>query len=197
MREKLCLAKGIDRDKIVRDIQPICFENAVLGLHRRALRSPSRRAAARQLRLPKAIGDRAAGVLHSGFCCRGPQGRSRTRQSRRNAAQRGNRMLLRSSQATSPLPRRRAQSVSRTTANKVRNKALARYPERSRARMQLTSFPESTASPMCRHEFDYYTGELKIVRENPILQRRERAEVRCYGADDVREGVAIMQHGGR
>lgn len=42
-------------------------------------------------------------------------------------------------------------------------------------------------------QFDYYTGELKIVREIPY-SKGERSQVRCYGADDVREGVAIMHH---
>ena len=41
-------------------------------------------------------------------------------------------------------------------------------------------------------EFDYFTGELKIVKETAYSDG-ERAAVRCYGADDVREGVAIMQ----
>ncbi len=41
-------------------------------------------------------------------------------------------------------------------------------------------------------EFDYFTGELKIVSEKAFSEG-ERAAVRCYGADDVREGVAIMQ----
>ncbi len=40
-------------------------------------------------------------------------------------------------------------------------------------------------------KFDYYTGELNIVREIKYSDT-ERAAVRCYGADDVREGVAIM-----
>ena len=44
-------------------------------------------------------------------------------------------------------------------------------------------------------QFDYYTGELKIVREIRYSET-ERADVRCYGADDVREGVAIMHHEG-
>ena len=44
-------------------------------------------------------------------------------------------------------------------------------------------------------EFDYYTGELKIVKEK-AYSKGERAQVRCYGADDVREGVAIMRHEG-
>ena len=42
-------------------------------------------------------------------------------------------------------------------------------------------------------EFDYFTGELKIVSEKAFSEG-ERAAVRCYGADDVREGVAIMQY---
>ena len=40
-------------------------------------------------------------------------------------------------------------------------------------------------------QFDYYTGEVKIVKET-AYSKGERAKVRCYGADDVREGVAIM-----
>ena len=42
-------------------------------------------------------------------------------------------------------------------------------------------------------QYDYYTGELKIVQTIPYSDG-EKAKVRCYGADDVREGVAIMQH---
>ena len=44
-------------------------------------------------------------------------------------------------------------------------------------------------------QFDYYTSELKIVREVKYSDT-ERANVRCFGADDVREGVAIMHHEG-
>ena len=40
-------------------------------------------------------------------------------------------------------------------------------------------------------QFDYYTGELKVVREIAYSDG-PRAKVKCYGADDVREGVAIM-----
>ena len=44
-------------------------------------------------------------------------------------------------------------------------------------------------------KFDYYTGKLNIVKEI-AYSKGERAAVRCYGADDVREGVAIMHHEG-
>ena len=40
-------------------------------------------------------------------------------------------------------------------------------------------------------QFDYYTGELKVVSEIAYSDG-PRAKVKCYGADDVREGVAIM-----
>ena len=42
-----------------------------------------------------------------------------------------------------------------------------------------------------RTEFDYYTGEVKEVEATPYSEGL-RSKVRCYGADDVREGVAIM-----
>ncbi len=44
-------------------------------------------------------------------------------------------------------------------------------------------------------KFDYYTGVLSIVKEVPY-STGEKAAVKCYGADDVREGVAIMHHEG-
>ena len=40
-------------------------------------------------------------------------------------------------------------------------------------------------------EFDYFTGELKVVSET-AYSNGDRAKVRCYGSDDVREGVAVM-----
>ena len=43
--------------------------------------------------------------------------------------------------------------------------------------------------------YDYKTGKLTIVNEK-AFSNGERAQVRCYGADDVSEGVAIMIHEG-
>jgi hypothetical protein len=42
-------------------------------------------------------------------------------------------------------------------------------------------------------EYDYYTGELKIVKTTAFSDG-DRAKVRCYGADEVNEGVAIMRY---
>ena len=44
-------------------------------------------------------------------------------------------------------------------------------------------------------KFDYLSGKLHVVREIAYSQG-EKAKVRCYGADDVREGVAINHHEG-
>ena len=44
-------------------------------------------------------------------------------------------------------------------------------------------------------QFDYATGELKVVNETRY-SAGECGDVHCYGADDVREGVAIMHHEG-
>ena len=75
-------------------------------------------------------------------------------------------------------------------ANKVRKKPL---------RVILNGLGKDAAQIISRingftgveTEFDYYTGELKILSET-AYSKGERAAVRCYGADDVREGVAIM-----
>ena len=76
------------------------------------------------------------------------------------------------------------------SANKVRQKPL---------RVILNGLGKDAAQIISRingftyvqTQFDYFTGELKVVSETPY-SKGERAAVRCYGADDVREGVAIM-----
>ena len=44
-------------------------------------------------------------------------------------------------------------------------------------------------------EFDFYTSELKVVKEI-AYSKGLRSKVRCFGANDVREGVAIMHYEG-
>ena len=44
-------------------------------------------------------------------------------------------------------------------------------------------------------KFDYFTGKLDIVQKI-AYSNGERSAVECYGADDVREGVAIMHLNG-
>ena len=78
------------------------------------------------------------------------------------------------------------------TANKVRQKPL---------QVILNGLGKDAAYIISRingftyveTEYDYYTGELKVVYTKAFSDG-ERAKVRCYGADDVNEGVAIMRH---
>ena len=75
-------------------------------------------------------------------------------------------------------------------ANKVRKKPL---------RVILNGLGKDAAQIIARingftyveTEYDYYTGELKEVFRKAYSDG-PRAKVNCYGANDVREGVAIM-----
>ena len=75
-------------------------------------------------------------------------------------------------------------------ANKVRQKPL---------RVILNGLGKDAAQIISRingftyvqTKFDYFTGKLKVVKKIAYSEG-ERASVNCYGADDVREGVAIM-----
>ena len=78
-------------------------------------------------------------------------------------------------------------------ANKVRQKPL---------RVILNGLGKDAAQIISRingftyvqTQFDYFTSELKIVKEVPYGNNPSRLKVKCYGADDVREGVAILWH---
>ena len=76
-------------------------------------------------------------------------------------------------------------------ANKVRQKPL---------RVILNGLGKDAAQIISRingftyvqTQFDYFTSELKVVKEVPYGNNPSRLKVKCYGADDVREGVAIL-----
>ena len=78
------------------------------------------------------------------------------------------------------------------SANKVRTKPL---------RVILNGLGKDAAKIISRingftyvqTEFDFFTGDLKVVEEK-AYSNGDRAKVKCYGAFDVREGVAIMHH---
>ncbi len=76
-------------------------------------------------------------------------------------------------------------------ANKVRKKPL---------RVILNGLGKDAAQIISRingftyvqTKFDYFTGDLAVVKEVPYGNNPNRLKVKCYGADDVREGVAIL-----
>ncbi|MBE6792416.1 MAG: GGGtGRT protein [Ruminococcaceae bacterium] len=186
----LCLSKGIDVDAIVKGVQPIAFENAVwaytLGVALALKRGVTNAA-------------EASAVIGEGlqaFCVPGS-----VAEQRKVGLGHGNlgKMLL--SEETdcfaflagheSFAAAEGAIGIART-ANKARKSPL---------RVILNGLGKDAAYIISRingftyveTEYDFYTGELKIVNEKPFSDG-ERAKVKCYGANDVLEGVAIMKY---
>ena len=184
----LCDSKGIDVEAIVKGIQPIAFENAVwaytLGAAI-AIKKGSKNAAEAAENI---------GLGLQAFCIPGS-----VADSRDVGIGHGNlgAMLLREETKCfcflagheSFAAAEGAIGIART-ANKVRKEPL---------RVILNGLGKDAAYIISRingftsveTEYDYYTGELKIVKETPF-SKGEKAKVRVYGADDVSEGVAIM-----
>ena len=186
--QKIGLEKGIDAYKIPKDIQPICFENVcwayVLGTAIAIKKGCTKAADA-----AKVIGE---GL--QAFCIPGS-----VADDRKVGLGHGNLASMLLSEDTkcfaflagheSFAAAEGAIGLARS-ANKVRKTPL---------RVILNGLGKDAAFIISRingftyvqTEFDYLTGKVKIVREKAYSDG-ERAKVRCYGADDVREGVAIM-----
>ncbi|MDD7470953.1 MAG: GGGtGRT protein [Oscillospiraceae bacterium] len=188
----LCLSKGIDVEKEVKGVQPIAFENAVwaytLGVAV-ALKSGKTKAA-----------DAAAaiGIGLQAFCIPGS-----VADQRKVGLGHGNlgAMLLDDNTKCfaflagheSFAAAEGAIGIARS-ANKVRKEPL---------RVILNGLGKDAAMIISRingftyvqTSYDYYTGELTVVKETAYSDG-ERSKVRCYGADDVNEGVAIMRKEG-
>ena len=188
----ICLKAGINVEEIVKGVQPIAFENAVWAYTTGAaiaLKKGTKKAA-------DAAEDIGIGL--QSFCIPGS-----VADQRQVGLGHGNlaAMLLREETACfaflagheSFAAAEGAIGIART-ANKVRKNPL---------RVILNGLGKDAAFIISRingftyvqTKYDYYTGELKIVKET-AYSNGERAKVRCYGADDVSEGVAIMRHEG-
>ncbi len=189
---QLCLDKGVDVEKIVKGIQPIAFENAVWAY--------TLGAAVAFKKNSKSAAEAAEniGIGLQAFCIPGS-----VADSREVGIGHGNlgAMLLREETKCfcflagheSFAAAEGAIGIART-ANKVRKEPL---------RVILNGLGKDAAYIISRingftsveTEYDYYTGELKVVKETPFSDG-EKAKVKVYGADDVSEGVAIMIHEG-
>ncbi len=190
--EKICRDKGIDPYKIAKEIQPICFED-VCWAYVAGAAIAIQKGCSKASEAAKAIGE---GL--QAFCLPGS-----VAEDRKVGLGHGNLAAMLLSEETecfaflagheSFAAAEGAIGIAKS-ANKVRKKPL---------RVILNGLGKDAAQIISRingftyvqTQFDYYTGELAIVREIPY-SKGERAEVRCYGADDVREGVAIMQKEG-
>ncbi len=188
----VCDEKGIDVAAIVKGIQPICFENACWAY------TVGAAIAIKKGVKTAADAARAIGEGLQSFCIPGS-----VADDRKVGLGHGNLGAMLLSEETkcfaflagheSFAAAEGAIGIARS-ANKVRKDPL---------RVILNGLGKDAAQIISRingftfveTEFDYYTGELKIVSEKAYSDG-ERAKVRCYGADDVREGVAIMHKEG-
>ena len=189
---EICKAAGFDPYEIVKGIQPICFENACwaycVGAAIALKQNVSTAAEAAQ----------CIGVGLQAFCIPGS-----VAEDRKVGLGHGNlgAMLLRDeTKCFAFLAGHESFAAAEGAIGIVRNANKAR---KEPLRVILNGLGKDAAQIISRingftyvqTQFDYYTGELKIVKETAYSDG-ERANVRCYGADDVREGVAIMHHEG-
>ena len=184
----ICAEKGLDPYKTCEETQPICFENAkwayVVGAAI-AIKKGCKNAAD----AAEAIGE---GL--QAFCIPGS-----VADDRKVGIGHGNlaaRLLREETQCFAFLAGHESFAAAEGAikiaemANKVRKNPL---------RVILNGLGKDAAQIISRingftyvqTKFDYYTGELAIVKEPPYSIGL-RGKVRCYGADDVREGVAVM-----
>ena len=185
----MLLEKGIDVEAIVKGVQPICFENAVwaytLGTAiavKRGLKSAADCAAAigeglEAFTVPGSVAEqRKVGLGH------GNLGAMLLRDETECFAFLAGHESFAAAEGAIGIAR---------TANKARKKPL---------RVILNGLGKDAAYIISRingftyveTDYDFKTGELKVVREKAFSDG-ERAAVKCYGANDVLEGVAIMK----
>ena len=186
--EKICIGKGVDVRKIVKDIQPISFENAgwayLVGAAA-AIKKGQKNAAdiaetlgegLQSFCIPGSVADdRQVGIGHGNLAS----------------------MLLREETTCFAFCAGHESFAAAegaiglaNSANKARKVPL---------RVILNGLGKDAAHIIARVKgfthvataFDYKTGKISVVKEKAYSTGKQAA-VRCYGADDVREGVAIM-----
>ena len=190
--KEICTQKGIDVEAIVKGIQPIAFENAVWAYTvgaAIAIKSGVKSAAEaaekigvglQSFCIPGSVADqRAVGLGH------GNLGAMLLREETKCFCFLAGHESFAAAEGAIGIAR---------TANKVRKEPL---------RVILNGLGKDAAYIISRINgftsvetaYDYKTGKLNIVSEK-AFSSGDRAKVKCYGADDVNEGVAIMRHEG-
>ena len=188
--KQFCLDKGVDAESIVRGVQPIAFENAVwaytLGCAI-ALKEGVKTAADAAVEIGKGL---------QAFCI--PGSVAETRQVGLGHGNLASMLLKEETKCFCFLAGHESFAAAEgaigiaKTANKVRKTPL---------QVILNGLGKDAAFIISRingftyvqTEYDFYTSELKVVREHAYSDG-DKAKVRCYGANDVLEGVAIMKH---
>lgn len=188
--KKICDDRGVDPYKISKEIQPICFENAGWAY------TVGAAIAIKKGCVKAADAAEAIGEGLQAFCIPGS-----VADDRKVGLGHGNlaAMLLRENTKCfaflagheSFAAAEGAIGIAKS-ANRVRKEPL---------QVVLNGLGKDAAQIIARingftyvkTQFDYYSGKLNIV-ETRAYSKGEKAAVRCYGSDDVREGVAIMHH---
>ena len=186
---ELCLSKGINVEEIVKGVQPIAFENAVWAY-----------TLGTAIAIKKGAKDavEAATLIGNGiqaFTVPGSVAEER-------AVGQGHgdlgAMLLRDetkcfcflaghesfAAAEGAIGIARTANKARKTPLKVILNGLGKDAAYIIARINGFTYVET--------EYDFVTNEVKVIREK-AFSNGERAAVRCFGANDVLEGVAIMK----
>jgi len=186
--KKICDDAGVDAYGIVKSIQPICFENACWAYTvgaAIAIKENCKKAAdaaekiglgLQSFCIPGSVADdRKVGIGH------GNLGAMLLREETKCFAFLAGHESFAAAEGAIGLAR---------SANKARKEDL---------RVILNGLGKDAAQIISRingftyvqTQFDYSTGKVAVVKET-AYSKGERAKVRCYGCDDVREGVAIM-----
>ncbi len=190
--KEICTKKGVDVEAIVKGIQPIAFENAVWaytvgaaiafksGVKTAAEAAEKIGVGLQSFCIPGSVADqRAVGLGH------GNLGAMLLREETKCFCFLAGHESFAAAEGAIGIAR---------TANKVRKEPL---------RVILNGLGKDAAYIISRingftsveTDYDYKTGKLNIVSEK-AFSNGDRAKVKCYGADDVNEGVAIMRHEG-
>ncbi len=185
----ITLKKGIDVDKIVRGTQPICFENAVWAYTvgaAIAIKSGCKKANEAAVKI---------GVGLQSFCIPGS-----VAENRKVGEGHGNLGAMLLSEETdcfcflagheSFAAAEGAIKIAEN-ANKVRTKPL-RVILNGLGKDAAYIISRINGFTYCRTQFDPYTETVKVV-DSVAFSEGARAKVKCYGADNVPEGVAIMK----
>ncbi len=184
----ICDEKGIDPYKMCEETQPICFENAkwayVVGAAIAIKKGCTNAADAAE----------AIGEGLQAFCINGS-----VAEDRKVGIGHGNlaaRLLREETQCFAFLAGHESFAAAEGAikiaemANRVRKNPL-RVILNGLGKDAALIISRINGFTYVRTEFDYYTGEVKEISATPYSDGL-RSKVRCYGADDVREGVAIM-----
>ena len=185
---RICQDKGFDPYEIVKGIQPLCFENACWAYCV---------GAAIALKKNVKTAAEAATAIGEGlqaFCIDGS-----VADDRKVGLGHGNlgaMLLSDESKCFAFLAGHESFAAAEGAIGIVKNANKAR---KEPLRVILNGLGKDAAQIISRingftyvqTQFDYGSGKVNVVKEIRYSER-ERANVRCYGADDVREGVAIM-----